>query len=295
MTLFAAHLGAARSGIHALGVAPVTFVVVAWVGAHAPSLGSRCSAALRLLLSNDDGHRAPGLISLASTLSSIAQLVVVAPDRNRSGASNSLTLDKPVRALEDERGFIYVDGTPTDCVHLAITGLMDEEPDMVVSGINSGANMGDDVLYSGTVAAAMEGRFLGQPAIAVSLVLSGKNHYDAAARVVLEMLSQIDRLSIPPDSILNVNVPDCPYQELRGLRATRLGYRHRAEPVVQSFDPRGEPVYWVGPPGVEQDAGPGTDFHAVREGWVSVTPLSVDLTRLDAIECTQSWVDSVRL
>lgn len=250
---------------------------------------------MRLLLSNDDGHRAPGLICLAESLTSIAELTVVAPDRNRSGASNSLTLDKPVRALIDERGFTYVDGTPTDCVHLAITGLMDHEPDMVVSGINSGANMGDDVLYSGTVAAAMEGRFLGRPGIAVSLVLNQGSHYHTAARVVCELLAQIDGLDIPSDSILNVNVPDLSYQRLRGVQATRLGYRHKSEPVVRSLDPRGEPVYWVGPPGVEQDAGPGTDFHAVREGWVSVTPLSVDLTRLDAVERTGRWAREIRL
>ena len=199
-------------------------------------------ARVRLLLSNDDGHRAPGLICLAERLASIAEVMVVAPDRNRSGASNSLTLDKPVRAQIDERGFTYVDGTPTDCVHLAITGLMDHQPDMVVSGINSGANMGDDVLYSGTVAAAMEGRFLGRPGIAVSLVLGEGSNYPSAARVVCELLAQIDGLDIPSDSILNVNVPDRPYDQLRGVQATRLGYRHKSEPVVRSLDPRGDPV-----------------------------------------------------
>ena len=250
---------------------------------------------LHLLLSNDDGHRAIGLCTLADTLAGLGRITVVAPDRNRSGASNSLTLDKPVRAATDERGFIYVDGTPTDCVHLAITGLMEEEPDMVVSGINAGANMGDDVLYSGTVAAAMEGRFLGLPGIAVSLVLDGGKHYESAARVVRALLQNISTLRIAADTILNVNVPDLPFSALNGVRATRLGYRHKAEPVIKSFDPRGEPVYWIGPPGNEQDAGPGTDFDAVRGGFVSVTPLSVDLTRRDAIRDTEHWTRSISL
>lgn len=247
------------------------------------------SESMHLLLSNDDGHRAPGLIALASALEALGRVTVVAPDRNRSGASNSLTLDKPVRVATDERGFMFVDGTPTDCVHLAITGLMSEEPNVVVSGINAGANMGDDVLYSGTVAAAMEGRFLGLPGIAVSLVQAGNDHYDCAAEVACNLLRNISSLSIASDTILNVNVPDMPFSDLRGVRATRLGYRHKAEPVIRGLDPRGETVYWVGPPGSEQDAGPGTDFHAVREGYVSVTPLSVDLTRADALSGTQEW------
>jgi 5'-nucleotidase len=248
---------------------------------------------MHLLLSNDDGHRAPGLIALAQTLSRLGRISVVAPDRNRSGASNSLTLDKPVRAQTDERGFVFVDGTPTDCVHLAITGLMEQEPDVVVSGINAGANMGDDVLYSGTVAAATEGRFLGLPGIAVSLVLDRGNHYDTAARVALSLVEALGRLSIGADTILNVNVPDVPHSELKGVRATRLGYRHKSEPVIRGEDPRGEPIYWVGPAGPEQDAGPGTDFHAVREGYVSVTPLSVDLTRRDALQGTEDWVQTL--
>jgi 5'-nucleotidase len=250
---------------------------------------------MRLLLSNDDGHRATGLQTLAAALAQVAQITVVAPDRDRSGASNSLTLDQPLRAREDESGFIYVNGTPTDCVHLAITGLLDQEPDMVISGINSGGNLGDDVLYSGTVAAAMEGRFLGLPAIAVSLVLAGARNYECAARVVLKLLERIPLAQIPPATILNVNVPDVPFSELKGVRTTRLGHRHRAEPVVRGTDPRGEAVYWVGPPGDEQDAGPGTDFHAVRHGFVSVTPLGVDLTRHDALQPTQMWAGDVVL
>ncbi len=250
---------------------------------------------MKLLLSNDDGHRAEGLHTLAAALVGVGQITVVAPDRNRSGASNSLTLDRPLRAHTDESGFVYVNGTPTDCVHLALTGLLAEEPDIVVSGINAGGNMGDDVLYSGTVAAAMEGRFLGLPAIAVSLVLGGSRNYQSAAQVVLKLLAQVPLAQMPPATILNVNVPDLPLDQLKGVRTTRLGHRHRAEPVVRGTDPHGEPVYWVGPPGNEQDAGPGTDFHAVRHGYVSVTPLGVDLTRHDALQMTQSWAEDVVL
>jgi 5'-nucleotidase len=250
---------------------------------------------MNLLLSNDDGYLAPGLASLAESMSRIGNITVVAPDRNRSGASNSLTLDVPVHARTDERGFIYVDGTPTDCVHLAITGLLTEEPDMVVSGINAGANMGDDVLYSGTVAAATEGRFLGLPSIAISLVLDGKEHYDSAAEVALQLIRGMPDMQVPADTILNVNVPDLPLNEIKGIRATRLGYRHKAEPVIRSKDPRGETIYWVGPPGAEQDAGSGTDFYAVRNGYVSVTPLSVDLTRHSSIEDTRVWLAGLDL
>ena len=247
---------------------------------------------MNILLSNDDGYQAAGLQALASELAAIADIHVVAPDRDRSGASNSLTLDSPIRARQADNGFVYVDGTPTDCVHLAITGLLECEPDMVVSGINSGANMGDDVLYSGTVAAAMEGRFLGYPAIAVSMVTGGERpkHYATAARVTLELVQRVIAGSLPADTILNVNVPDLPWEQIQGMQATRLGHRHKSEPVVQDHDPRGRPVYWVGPVGSEQDAGPGTDFHAVRSGHVSITPLDVDLTRYDAINGIASWL-----
>ena len=193
---------------------------------------------------------------------------------------------------EADNGFVFVNGTPTDCVHLAITGLLEQEPDIVISGINAGANLGDDVHYSGTVAAAMEGRFLGLPAIAVSLVGAGRDEYATAAAVVARLLDRMDDFTLPPDTILNVNVPDVPLSELRGIVATRLGNRHKAEPVVKSTDPRGRRLYWVGPPGAEQDAGPGTDFHAVRAGYASVTPLHVDLTRHDVIEETQRWLSA---
>ncbi|MCG6872029.1 MAG: 5'/3'-nucleotidase SurE [Gammaproteobacteria bacterium] len=244
---------------------------------------------MRILLSNDDGYLAPGLACLADALRQRADIRVVAPDRDRSGASNSLSLRSPLRAREGKNGFTCVDGTPTDCVHLAITGLMEEEPDMVISGINDGANLGDDTLYSGTVAAAMEGRFLGLPAIAVSLVAGGDRNFETAARVVLDILGHLERDPLPADTILNVNVPDVPYAELRGFEATRLGHRHKSEPVVRDTNPQGEEVYWVGPAGPEQDAGPGTDFHAVRACCVSVTPLHVDLTRYTALENVASW------
>ena len=245
---------------------------------------------MNILISNDDGYQAPGIAALATALAEIATIHVVAPDRDRSGASNSLTLDNPIRAKQGDNGFICVDGTPTDCVHLAITGLLDVEPDMVVAGINAGANLGDDVLYSGTVAAAMEGRFLGFPAIAVSLATEGTAHYETAARVTVELVKRVRSGALPADTILNVNVPDVPWKKLQGMQATRLGHRHKSEPVIKEFDPRGRPVYWVGPAGTEQDAGPGTDFHAVRSDFVSITPLDVDLTRYDAIDGLASWL-----
>ncbi len=246
---------------------------------------------MKILLSNDDGYQSPGLQALANALASIAEIVVVAPDQDRSGASNSLTLVNPLRARTMENGFIRVDGTPTDCVHLAITGLLDEEPDLVVSGINNGPNMGDDTLYSGTVAAATEGRFLGLPAIAVSMNSHDPAHFDTGARVALELVQRLIRSPLSENVILNVNVPDLPYDALRGFRSTRLGHRHKAEPVVKATDPRGKTIYWVGPAGAEQDAGPGTDFHAVREGYVSVTPLQVDLTRHAALGVLETWLE----
>jgi 5'-nucleotidase len=245
---------------------------------------------VKILLSNDDGYLAPGINWLYRALESRADVVVVAPDRDRSGASNSLTLRQPLRVRVADNGFHFMDGTPTDCVHVAITGLMEQEPDMVISGINAGANLGDDVLYSGTVAAAMEGRFLGFPAIAVSLAGSPPEHYETAARVTLEILNRLDRRPLPPDTILNVNVPDVPVEQIAGFRATRLGHRHKSEPVIRSRDPYGDEVFWVGPAGVEQDAGEGTDFDAVRQRYVSITPLQVDLTRHTAVESIADWL-----
>jgi 5'-nucleotidase len=243
---------------------------------------------MHILISNDDGYRSPGIRCLAESLQTVAKITVVAPDRDRSGASNSLTLDNPLRAHRAGNGFTYVEGTPTDCVHLAITGLLEEEPDMVVSGINAGANLGDDVIYSGTVAAAMEGRFLGLPAIAVSMISGQPTHFGTAARVILALLERLESEPIPPATILNVNVPDLPFSELQGWQVTRLGHRHKSEPVIRQTDPRGRAIYWVGPAGSEQDAGPGTDFHAVRNGYVSVTPIQVDLTRYDCLDSVRN-------
>lgn len=245
---------------------------------------------MQILLSNDDGYQAPGLRCLFESLSPLADLRVVAPDRDRSGASNSLTLDMPLRARTMENGFVRVEGTPTDCVHLAITGLLEREPDMVIAGINAGANMGDDVLYSGTVAAATEGRFLGFPAMAVSINSHDPKHFCTAGQVVVQLLRHLQVFPLTADSILNVNVPDLPFDQIRGFKATRLGHRHKAEPVICSADPRGKPIYWVGPAGSEADAGEGTDFHAVRQGYVSVTPLQVDLTRHSALVGINTWL-----
>ncbi len=245
---------------------------------------------MHILLTNDDGYLAEGLAALANVLAPHAQLTVVAPDRNRSAASNSLTLEMPLRAHLADNGFTKVDGTPTDCVHLAITGLLEHEPDMVFAGINHGANLGDDVLYSGTVAAASEGRFLGLPALAISLVGSDPVHFATAAQVALTLLKTMMAKPLPQDTILNVNVPDVPWAELKGYQATRLGQRHKSEPVIKGSDPRGRTLYWVGPPGGEQDAGPGTDFYAVNAGYVSVTPLQLDLTWYERIDGLKTWL-----
>lgn len=245
---------------------------------------------MHILLSNDDGYLAEGLVTLADALREHAQISVVAPDRNRSAASNSLTLEMPLRAHYESNGFIKVDGTPTDCVHLAITGLLQQEPDMVFAGINHGSNLGDDVLYSGTVAAATEGRFLGLPAVAISLVGSNPTYFDTAAQVAVILLKRLQDQPLPQDTILNVNVPDVAYRDLKGFQATRLGQRHKAEPVISSKDPRGRSIYWVGPPGGEQDAGPGTDFYAVNAGYVSVTPLQIDLTWYERINDLKAWL-----
>lgn len=250
---------------------------------------------MKILISNDDGVNAPGLVCLAKTLGEIAEVTVVAPDRNRSGASNSLTLDNPLRMTTTSNGFFSVNGTPTDCVHLAVTGLLQEMPDMVVSGINEGSNLSDDVLYSGTVAAATEGRFLGLPSIAVSLAGPRCLHYDTAAQVVALLIKRLEEEPFPRDTVLNVNVPDLPFSELRGFQITRLGTRHIAEPTIKAVDPRGRKIYWVGQPGPEQDAGPGTDFYAVNTGYVSLTPLHLDLTHYKVFDQLSGWIHSLHV
>ena len=220
-------------------------------------------------------------------------VTVVAPDRNRSGASNSLTLKNPLRVSQAPNGFHYVEGTPTDCVHLAITGYIHPVPDMVIAGINDSANLGDDVLYSGTVAAATEGRFLGLPAIAVSLAGKNVTHFETAAQVVSQILKKMVEHPLPADSILNVNVPDIPYEALNGWQVTRLGQRHKSEPVVKSTTPSGEEVYWVGPAGIGEDAGEGTDFHAVEQGYVSITPIKIDLTAYSSMDSLKEWLNGI--
>ena len=245
---------------------------------------------MHILVSNDDGYRAPGILALAEALAVDHQISIVAPERNCSGASNSLTLERGLRVSQVADNSYYVDGTPTDTVHLAITGVLKTEPDMVVSGINAGANMGDDVLYSGTVAAAMEGRHLGLPAIAVSLNSYTPKHFATAAQVIVKLLRDLDQTTFAAKTILNVNVPDIPWSEIKGFKATRLGNRHQSEGVIIQDDPRGDPMYWVGPPGEAQDAGEGTDFHAVDGNYVSITPLQIDLTRYDSLGEINEWL-----
>ena len=245
---------------------------------------------MKILVSNDDGYLAGGINALAEALSRIADVIVVAPDRNHSGASNSLTLHSPLRVHKVDENRYFVNGTPSDCVHLALSGFLDEDPDIVVSGVNHGANLGDDVIYSGTVAAAMEGRFLGLPAIAVSLVGRHATHFDTAARVASDLVTKLQKEPLPKDWLLNVNVPDRPYEELKGVESTRLGFRHRSEPLVPTRDPHGRRIYWIGPAGEGQDAGAGTDFEAVERGAVAVTPIKVDLTRHEAVSELGDWL-----
>lgn len=247
---------------------------------------------MKILASNDDGCHARGLQTLVKHISAAAEVITVAPDRNRSGASNSLTLDVPLRVRRLSDTVYSVNGTPTDCVHLAITGLLDFKPNMVISGINHGANLGDDVLYSGTVAAAMEGRFLGLPAIAISLVGDGARNFDTAARVAVDLVARVATYKFDSDTILNVNVPDIAYDDIQGIRVTRLGHRHKAETVLRDTDPRQHPIYWIGPAGAEADCGPGTDFHAVNGGYVSITPLTIDLTRHDRLAALATWLEA---
>jgi 5'-nucleotidase len=245
---------------------------------------------MRILLSNDDGYFAPGLACLAEALSVIADITVVAPERDRSGSSNSLTLDRPLSLKKSHNGFYYVNGTPTDCVHLAVTGMLESLPDMVVSGINDGANMGDDTIYSGTVAAATEGFLLGIPSIAISLAGFSTGNFSTAARIATELVQRFENNKFHQAILLNVNIPDLAYDELQGIEVTRLGRRHKAEPVIKSQSPRGETVYWVGAAGPAQDIGEGTDFLAIQRGQVSVTPLQIDLTRYGQLDAVKQWL-----
>ena len=245
---------------------------------------------MRILLSNDDGYFAPGLAALYAALSPIAEITVVAPERDKSGASNSLTLDRPLSIRKAPNGFFFLNGTPTDCVHMAVTGMLDWVPDMVVSGINHGSNMGDDTIYSGTVAAATEGFLLGIPSIAVSLVSKSGQNFETAAAVAAELVLRQQKSPLSVASLLNVNVPDIPKDQLQGFEITRLGKRHKAEPVVKTTNPRGDTVYWIGAAGAAADAGPGTDFYATQNNRVSITPLQMDLTHFQHMKSVADWI-----
>jgi 5'-nucleotidase len=249
---------------------------------------------MRILVANDDGYLAPGLAALVERMRLLGEVFVIAPEANHSGASNSLTLSRPLSVREAPNGFRFVNGTPTDCVHIALTGLLAERPDLVVSGINNGQNMGDDTIYSGTVAAAMEGYLFGVPSIAFSHVEKGHAHLDCAAQVAAEIVERFAREPLPMPMLLNVNIPNRAREEIGAMRVTRLGKRHHAEPVVRASDPHGEPVYWIGAAGMAKDAGPGTDFHAVEHGDVSITPLQIDLTHRGQIETVEQWLQRGR-
>lgn len=246
---------------------------------------------MRILISNDDGYSAPGIDALAQAVKSHGEITVIAPESDRSGASNSLTLDRPLFLKNARNGYSYVNGTPTDCVHLAITGMLSFRPDIVISGINDGANMGEDTIYSGTVAAAMEGYMLGLPGIAFSLVKKGYEHLDSAAKMAGELVARLAPFLIAQPMLLNVNMPNLPYERIKGIKVTRLGRRHKAEQTLKAKNPRGDTVYWIGPAGPLKDAGPGTDFHAVEAGWVSITPLDADLTSENELKQVQTWID----
>lgn len=248
---------------------------------------------MRILIANDDGYLSPGIRALYEAMQRLGQATIVAPDRNRSGASNSLTLSHPVFVRQHEADIYSLEGTPTDCVNIALSGLLKQEQDMVVSGINDGPNMGDDVLYSGTVAAAIEGRHLGHPALAVSMASHEPLHYDSAASVMHNLVAHLREVPLPADTILNINVPDLPFADIKGMKATRLGTRHPSKNAIRQLSPRGETLYWIGAAGDVADDGPGTDFGAVQEGYVSVTPLQIDLTRLDSVSPVADWLESL--
>ncbi|MFZ6179152.1 5'/3'-nucleotidase SurE [Nannocystis pusilla] len=249
---------------------------------------------MRLLLSNDDGYLAPGLAALHQALKPLGEITVIAPEQNCSGASNSLTLWRPLSVYTSANGFHYLNGTPTDCVHVALTGMLDHKPDLVVSGINNGQNMGDDTLYSGTVAAATEGFLFGVPSIAFSLAHRNWEHLDAAARVAADIVEHFARQPLPGHTLLNVNIPNLPYESLADWRVTRLGKRHPSQPAIRQTNPRGEPIYWIGASGEAFDASEGTDFHAVAHGRVSITPLQLDLTHTQMLPTLREWLHGRR-
>ena len=248
---------------------------------------------MRILISNDDGVSAPGIAALYDALADYCECVVIAPDQDKSGASSSLTLDRPLHPHTLANGFISVNGTPTDCVHLGLNGLLEQQPDMVVSGINLGANLGDDVLYSGTVAAALEGRFLERPSFAFSLVSRQVDNLPTAAYFARKLVDAHHLLELPARTVLNVNIPNLPLDKIRGIQLTRLGHRARAAAPVRMVDPRGKAGYWIAAAGNAEDGGPGTDFHAVMQGYVSITPLQLDRTFGDAFKSLDGWLEGL--
>jgi 5'-nucleotidase len=246
---------------------------------------------MRVLISNDDGYKADGIIQLAKSLSEIAEVIVVAPSENKSAASSSLTIGKPLKPIRIEKNIYAIDATPSDCVHLALCGFIKESIDLVVTGINFGANLGDDVIYSGTVAGAIEGRFLGLPSIAMSLASWECNHFETAGTVAKLLVNQIGKAPLANNTIINVNVPDIPMSEIKGIKSTRLGNRHKSEPSIQDLkDPS---LYWIGENGKEADNGQGTDFNAVSNNFVSVTPLQIDLTKYPEITQVSEWLEDI--
>jgi 5'/3'-nucleotidase len=258
-----------------------------------PAAAAPYNPCMRILIANDDGYLAPGLAALVKACEGLGELDVVAPEQNASGTSNSLTLNRPLSVYTAANGVRYINGTPSDCVHVALTGLLAQRPDLVVSGINQGANMGDDTLYSGTVAAAMEGFLFGIPAIAFSQIEKGWSHLDAAARVARQVIEHV--LQGPPARspyLLNVNIPNRADADRLPRVITRLGRRHASEPVIRQTSPRGETMYWIGAAGDAREAGEGTDFHATSAGKVSITPLQVDLTDHAAVPDWQAWAAS---
>lgn len=243
---------------------------------------------MHILVSNDDGIHAEGIKTLAAELRKFAQVTVVAPDRNRSAASSSLTLVEPLRPTRLENGDYCVNGTPADCVHLALNGFLSGQVDLVVSGINAGVNLGDDVIYSGTVAAALEGRHLGLPAIAVSL--DGRKYYDTAARIIADLVPKLHPEIVKSREIININVPDLPYEEIKGIKVCHLGNRICTTEIIKQKDPRNENIYWIGPVGLAENTKEGTDFHAVHHGYVSVTPIQADMTAYHSMQSLESWI-----
>jgi len=246
---------------------------------------------MRILIANDDGYLSDGIRALHQAMQRLGHATIVAPDRDRSGASNSLTLSHPVFVKQRSADVYSLEGTPTDCVNIALSGLLEEQQDMVVSGINDGPNMGDDVLYSGTVAAAIEGRHLGHPAIAVSMASHEPTHYNTAAAVTHDLVAHLKEVPLPPDTILNINVPDLPIDQINGMKATRLGTRHPSKDAIRQLSPRGETLFWIGAAGDIADDGPGTDFGAIQEKYVSVTPLQIDLTNVNSVSAVAHWLE----